>query len=519
MANKLKMLMMVVLGLSTVLSFAPFYGALVPMATLAVWVVLIERASSVRQALWLGMAWGVGFFGLGVQWVYTTVYTIGGMPQLLGAVMYGLFALYLSLYPAFVAMAMKWIRQRSREYSLYAVWGLVFPVLWVISEWLRGEGSLGFNWLTLGYSQVGVTPLVGWARWVGVYGVSYWVVAFAGVLGVLCLQCGEESLGSKPRQWMFSSPLSLALLVLGGGVCALGEWALHHSWTQPGTSLHVSLIQGNVPQENKWDDQWQLGIFKRYTRLLNQAKGHLVVVPETALPVLRHQLPRVWVEELQSTFRKEGRTALLGLVERSDAMGHYYNSIWTYGQYSEQDYRKRHLVPFGEFVPGIQWLSFFERWWTMPLAAFGRGVVDPSPLKLGQGVVLAPSICYEDGFSSLFQGQAEQATVLLNVSNDAWFGDGIAIDQHLQIAQMRSIESAKPMIRANNTAGTAVIDASGRVVQQLPHFKEGILESEVLTQIGVTPFMHYGESLTLMLCAVSVLCAWGVSGMNRKAAS
>ncbi len=503
----------VILGGATVLSFAPFNWVFMPLISLAVWVILIEQASSWRSAVIVGLCWGFGFFGLGVQWVYTTVHTVGGMPWALGLIMHALFAMYLSFYPACVAGIMKALLKwygdkrpslKKGEHS-FLLWSLIFPVLWVASEWLRGEGYLGFNWLTLGYSQAGVTPIAGWARLIGVYGVSFWLVALAGALGVLCLRVDHIKWHVAFTQW-------LAVLLV---IMASGKWGLVYAWTSFDQKMDVSLIQGNVAQENKWNEQWQYDIFKRYTRLLNEAQGKVVIIPETALPVLRDQLPQQWVSELSEVYTSAGRTVLLGLVDQVKGRSQYYNSIWVYGKYADQAYHKRHLVPFGEFIPGIQWLGFLERWWAMPLSAFKRGIDDPLILKLDE-ITLAPSICYEDGFSRLFRGKALEATVLLNISNDAWFGSGVAIDQHLQIAQMRSIESAKFMVRSNNTAGTAIIDDKGNIRQKLPPFKESILEGEVMGYRGVTPFMRYGEVVVLVLCGLSLIVAWGIAMLWSK---
>ncbi|MES2207206.1 MAG: apolipoprotein N-acyltransferase [Pseudomonadota bacterium] len=498
----------VILGSATVLSFAPFNLAFMPLISLAVWVFLIEQASSWRSASLIGFCWGLGYFGLGVQWVYTTVHTVGGMPWGLGVIMHALFAIYLSFYPACVAGTMKALLNRygdkaplSRKGHSFLLWSFIFPALWVASEWLRGEGYLGFNWLTLGYSQAGVTPIAGWARLIGVYGVSFWLVVLAGGLGVLCLRVDNLKWRKGFFQWLFV----LALIMISG------KWFLVHTWTFPNQKMNVSLIQGNVAQENKWNEQWQYDIFKRYTRLLNEAKGKIVIVPETALPVLREQLPQQWVDELSEVYKLGDRTVLLGLVDRVEGRHQYYNSIWLYGKYAaDQVYHKRHLVPFGEFIPGMQWLGFLDRWWNMPLSAFKRGIDDPLILRLNE-ITFAPSICYEDGFSRLFRGNALQANVLLNISNDAWFGSGVAIDQHLQIAQMRSIESAKFMVRSNNTAGTAIIDEKGNIRQKLKPFSEDILEGEVVGYQGVTPFMRYGERMVLLLCSFSIAIAWILS--------
>lgn len=499
-------------GLLTVLAFAPFNWVIMPVITLGSWGVMVHRARSVTKSFFLGLAWGVGFFGLGVQWVYTTVHSIGGMPQWLAILMHILFAFYLSLFPAGVAFllhkAKGFLVYRHHPYSFAVLWLVCFPLFWMLSELLRGEGHLGFNWLSLGYSQAALTPLAGWARWLGVYGVSFWVVMGAGAFVWLVHQAEVAAL--TIRHVLYGALFSVFVLLFG-------KWSLLHQWTTPAASLSVSLVQGNVEQSNKWDSAFQVAIFRRYTRLLNEAKGTLVVLPETAIPVLKHQLPKWWLEDLDQSYRLANRTVLLGVVEElparsSASVGRYYNAFWTYGASGGQFYQKRHLVPFGEYIPGAGWLQFFSRWWDMPLAAFSRGDQDPKLLSMPNDVKVASTICYEDSFSGLLRGRFSDATLLLNISNDAWFGDGMAIDQHLQIAQMRSIETAKPMIRSNNTAGTAVISGAGKIDAYLKPFEENILEITVRTQRGITPFVRYGDWGIVVLSMVSILIIF----MTRK---
>jgi apolipoprotein N-acyltransferase len=467
------------LGAVTVLGFAPFGLFPLPVLTLA-GLFLLWRGNTASTAFVLGFAFGLGFFAAGVSWVYVSLHDFGGMSLPLAATATGLFCAFLSLFTG----AAGWLTIR-----LQRLWALGAPILWVMQEWTRGWVLTGFPWLAVGYSQAASSPLAGYAPIFGVYGVS-----FAMALSALLLaRALWPTQGTSALQR--AAPVSLLLLLW------LGGWALQAvSWTRPaGEPLQVTLLQGNIPQEMKWREGKARLTLSLYAGMIQASRSPLIILPETALPLFYGSVPEAYIQRIAAHARAQNGDLLIGVPERLPD-GRYYNSVISFGSSPSQIYRKHHLVPFGEYIPLKPLFGWVIRVLHIPLSDFSRGEPVQEPLGVA-GQRVAISICYEDVFGEEIIRQLPSATLLANVSNDAWFGASIAPWQHMQIAQMRALETGRYMLRANNTGITAIIDERGRVQQHLPGFTPGALTGMAQGMAGQTPYTRWGNAgiLGLML--------------------
>ncbi|MGH8753732.1 MAG: apolipoprotein N-acyltransferase [Burkholderiales bacterium] len=470
-----------VLGAASVLGFAPFYLFPLPIITLALLLYLWNQLEQRLAAFLVGFAFGLGFFGFGTSWIYVSMHDFGAMPALLAGTATLLFCAIFALYPALAGAFLVPIKTSPLSKQL-----LAFPAMWVLLEWIRSWIFTGFPWITLGYSQAPLSPLAGYAPLLGVFGVSFFCALSAGLLS---LMIGERVLRKR------CVLLLVALWLAGFGLKQI-------EWTQPsGAALEVSLLQGNIPQEIKWRDDQLVNTLETYRRLVDESTGQLIILPETAFPLFYHHVPKIYLEKFTAHARKNGGDLLIGLPERTD-QDHYYNSVLSFGSSPTQIYRKLHLVPFGEFIPLRPVFGWLLDVLQIPLLDFSRGSPGQQPLKVA-GQQVAVNICYEDAFGEEVIRQLPQATLLANFSNDAWFGHSIAPLQHLQISQMRALETGRYMVRATNTGATAVINPRGEVLSQLPLFTTATLQHEVWGYGGATPYVLWGNYAVLLLCVLA----------------
>ena len=493
------------LGSATVAGFAPLYLFPLPIVAIALMIGLLRRADKPGRAAALGGWFGLGFFLTGVSWVYVSLHNFGAMPAPLAALATLLFCAFLALFPAGAAYgyakltAPPWVKLV-----------LLLPSLWMLAEWVRGWIFTGFPWLTLGYSQVPVSPLSGYAPVVGVYGVSLLTVMSAGLIVMVIDRYRSPVSAPHPVKGVLRHPALAVLLAIWLGGYALGQV----KWTAPtGEPTRVALLQGNIPQDIKWTPEGLRATFSTYQRLALASDAKLIVLPETALPLFLHDVPADYLESLASHARSVGGDVLIGVPERLPS-GEYYNSLISLGASRPQVYRKTHLVPFGEYIPGRPVLGWIVSILSIPLLDFARGPSDPKPLAVA-GQQVAVNICYEDAFGEEIVRQLPEATVLVNVSNVAWFGRSIAPMQHLQISQARAIETGRYMLRATNTGMTAIVDERGEVQKVAPQFETATLTGTVQGHTGLTPYIRWGNYLILAIAIVSIGAALLLSRAPR----
>lgn len=481
------------LGAATVLGFAPFSIFPLPLLTFAGLFVLWQRAASAREAAMLGFMFGLGWFLVGVSWVYVSLHVFGAMPAPLAAAVTVLFCAYLALFPAAAGyLSRRWPVPAARN------WILLVPATLTLLEWLRGWLFTGFPWLNPGYSQTPASPLAGYAPLLGLHGVTLLLLASAGTL------CWLASARPRPQVralWPWPAVL-LLIWSAGAGLRAA-------TWTEPtGTQVAVSLLQGNIQQDLKWREDHLRSTLETYLQLVRDSTSRLIILPETALPLFLGDLPAEYLDTLAAHARRNNGDVLVGVPERLPG-GDYYNSLVSVGSSPGQTYRKTHLVPFGEFIPLRPLLGTLVSRLAIPLQDFARGAPDQRPLAVA-GEQVAVNICYEDAFGEEIIRQLPQASLLVNVSNVAWFGRSIAPQQHLQIARMRALETGRYMLRATNTGMTAVINPQGAVEAVAPEFSRSVLTHKVSGMRGATPYVRWGNTAALALCALMIGAALSV---------
>lgn len=499
------LLAMALAGSTSLLSFQPFGWWPLQFLALAYFFYQVGIGSSPRRGVWLGWAFGFGWSVAGMHWLYIAVTRFGGLPAILGALAIALLGLYMGLFGAFAGGAASWLRRKwSLPVSAFVL--LVLPAVWGVSEWMRGWIFTGFPWAASGYAH-NVSPLAGYAPLVGVYGL--------GVLAALCAGC--LVMLTQRARWPAIGLLA-ALMALGFGLKQV-------AWTQEvGQPVSVRLLQGDVRQDQKFDAAYLHEIIDRYQGMITAAPADLIATPETAIPVTPQQLPDGYLGALQGFAQQTGSHLMIGIPTLSRE-GRYANSVIALdprGAAGTQGYlyNKFHLVPFGEFIPpGFRW---FTDLMSIPLGDQTRGEPLQAPFPVKDQLVL-PNICYEDAFGEEIAAQLrnakQPATLLLNVSNLAWYGESVAIPQHLQISQMRAIETGRPMLRSTNNGATAVIDGRGNVVQRLPFYERGVLAATVRGTEGLTPYVRAGNLAFLLLGVLMLAGAWFAGRKYRQRVS
>ncbi|MCC8394026.1 apolipoprotein N-acyltransferase [Paraburkholderia sp. MMS20-SJTR3] len=540
-------------GALNTLSFAPTpHGGWLQLAIFVFLFAWLTRSTGWKSAALTGGAFGFGNFVTGVWWLYVSMHFYGGMPAALAGAALVLFSLYLALYPALAAGIWSFCAGHARNGAndhrapFAPSWhgALAFASAWAIGEWLRGTVFTGFPWLATGYAQVD-GPLAGFAPVAGVYGVG-WMVALTAALIVQALlafarsraaarggaansaadpaadpthtanaatnfnAAGPAAPARAASAAQIAAPAAVALALL-----AIGLLLPLVQWTEPANApLTVRLLQGNVKQEMKFEEAGLHAAVDEYQQMITAKPADLIVTPETAIPVLAQQLPPNFAAAIRQFSDSTGSALLFGAIGGTitpeGRVVDYTNSLFGVTPNSHEIYRydKHHLVPFGEFVPwGFRW---FVNLMNIPLGDFFRGAPVQKPFMVHNQPV-ALNICYEDIFGEeiarTLRENATPAGVLVNSTNLAWFGDTIALDQHLQIARMRSLETGRPMLRATNTGMTAAIDAQGRVIGRLTPYTVGSLDVNVQGTTGNTPYVTSGNNTVLAVSVV--LLAFG----------
>jgi apolipoprotein N-acyltransferase len=455
-------------------AFAPFawwpVGVLAPAALFA-----LIRGLPPRRALWAGAAFGVGLFSFGTYWLYTSLHVFGLVPVWLTVVLQSALVALLSAYAAALCYVANrfWLKPGgTRDW-------LVLPGLWVLLEWLRGWVLSGFPWLSLGYAFID-TPLAGWAPLMGVYAVTWAAASSAAGLNVMF----------APK--VLESRRVLALVVIAA-LFLVPALAARHAWTRRvGGPIPVAAVQGAVSQDQKWQLDNRDATMVRYANLTARAWGaRLIVWPESALPVLADEIPE-YLDDLRSAGRAHGADFAIGLVNYLPATMQYFNGLLVLSDAGAGWYYKRHLVPFGEYFPVPKFIRSWMRLMSLPYEDISAGS-EHQPTLSAAGQKLAVTICYEDAFGSAQLEILRDATLLINVTNNAWFGDSTAPHQHLQISRMRALEAGRFLIRATNDGITAVIGPYGEVVGRLPQFQEAVLRADVQPMTGLTPYARFGN--------------------------
>lgn len=464
-----------------------------------VFIAALLRSPSARAAAGLSWAFATVWLSTTFWWLFIALHTYGGLPALLAVVAIVALAAALGLYYV-LAGAVFW-RWRHASAAMLAAG---FAAVWTMAELARGTWLTGFGWGAVGYAHLD-GPLAWYLPWVGSYGVGALAAFGAAALALLGRKAIVPALG-------LAALLALPLM-------APTAW---NRWTQPTGTLSVTLLQGNIPQDEKFETGSGVPLaLQWYAQQLQASNTALVVAPETAVPLLPQQLPEGYWQALQQRFTSGTTTALLGIPLGSYALG-YTNSVLGLapGQQEPWRYDKHHLVPFGEFIPPL--FKWFTRMMNIPLGDFNRGPLGQPSLSVA-GERVAPNICYEDLYgeelASRFADAALAPTVFANVSNLGWFNDSIALDQHLNISRARALEFQRPFVRATNTGATAILDHQAAVQKILPARTRGVLVGEVQGRTGVTPFAWWAARFGLwplwVVCLLVATAAWRLGRRPR----
>jgi apolipoprotein N-acyltransferase len=501
----IKPLALLLLGAFSVFGFAPFYFYPASILSLVGLFYFWHLSATPKQAAYAGFIYGLGLFGAGIYWIYISLHEFGGMPGLMAALATFLLCAFLSLFPAAVGAASVWISNAKLSTKHGHSMLIAIPVLWAMTDWIRSWIFTGFPWLSIGYSQVPNSPLAGYIPIVGVYGVSLITVFAASLIG--CWLAKHFIHQSISLRWRRNALALLLVIGVSGSLLKTVDWT-----SASGKPISVALLQGNIAQDLKWAPEVTEKTLALYLAMVEASSAQLIILPETALPVLSSQLPVAIGQRLQQHALRNQGDILMGLVELEH--GEYFNSVFSIGSAQSQLYRKSHLVPFGEFIPfkaAFGWI--YRDWLNMPLSDLSRGSKHQQPMAL-VGAKVALNICYEDVFGEEIIRQLPQATLLVNVSNDAWYGESLAAYQHLQFSQARALETGRSMLRATNTGATAMIDPHGNLLAHAPHFTQTTLNVMAQAYTGSTPYVVFGNWLFLGFswCALAWLA---LSRMRR----
>ncbi|MDH5436103.1 MAG: apolipoprotein N-acyltransferase, partial [Gammaproteobacteria bacterium] len=450
-------------GALAVFSFAPFDAfVLVFVSLVLLFIVWLDVTPG--RAFRRGLLFGIGLFGFGVYWIHISIHQFGNTGFIPAVLLTALLVMYMACYPALLGYVFARFCKQTSTLSVV----LFLASGWVLTEWLRAWLMTGFPWLNLGYGQLN-NWLGAYAPVVGVYGVGFFIVMTSALLVMLTRGNQKQNV---------TSIVFLVFIWTGGLVLAKQSWS-----TPSGEPINVAMLQGNIGQEMKWRPEKRRATFKLYEELtLDNLDQDLIIWPETAIPALYHQVADDYLGRIRQAAQKTNTDLLIGIPYLDQKTQKYYNSMLALGKTSEF-YHKRHLVPFGEFIPFKSVIGAVLDILQVPMSDFSSGE-QAKPILTVANNKIGISICYEDAYGEEVIEALPEATLLVNVSNDAWFGDSLAPHQHLQIARMRALETGRPMLRATNTGISAIIDERGHVMATSPQFKLHVLKSTVQPMQG-----------------------------------
>ena len=457
-------ILILIVGAFSIFGYAPFNYYFVPILSLLVFLLICQKN---KQNIYLSsLFYGFGFFLGGLYWIYICLNTYGQMPSILAIIATLLFCIFLSFF--FISL-----KSFNHKYAI-----VLFPAIFTIIEWIRSFIFTGFPWLSFGYSQVEKSPLSGYLPIIGIHGITFLILFTVIVL------FKTISIDDKKTKLLFA--LLVIFLWLTGHIFKKIEWT-----NQIEKPISLSLLQGNISQDQKWDKANISSSLSKYLSMIESSDASLIILPETSIPIIKSQLPNYFKDRISKHAQKINGNIIYGIIEEEN--GKYFNSAISEGVDGSQKYRKFHLVPFGEFIPFKVFFKYiYQHWLNIPFSDLSRGSIPQKPITIGDSKI-AINICYEDVFGNEIIKTLPEANILVNISNDAWYGESIASQQHLQISQARAIETGRMMIRSTNTGATAIINPKGRVISQFPLFEKGILHGYAYGFEGTTPYVKYGN--------------------------
>jgi apolipoprotein N-acyltransferase len=479
----LQLFLSLIAGSLLPLAFAPF--EFYPLAIICPAVLLwLWLHGTTKQAFWRGYLFGLGFFGVGVSWVYISIHQFGGANIALAFFITALMIGFLALFPATQGYLLTRFFSRNNIF-------LAFPALWVLLEWLRSWIFTGFPWLLLGASQT-PSPLRGFAPLIGEYGLAFLVTLSSALLVLIIIN----------KKFLYRLFIIFLLLL----IWLSGFFLTKIHWTQPqGKPIKVALVQGDIPQQLKWTPEYVQLTLQRYYQFTQQHwDSDLIIWPETAVPLLQTQA-QDFLSRIDREAKQHHATLITGIPIQQNF--NYYNAMMVLGK-GQGVYLKRHLVPFGEYVPLLDWLGGVLGFLNIPMSDLSAGPLQ-QPLLQADSFTIAPFVCYEIVYEQLALQDLPKANLLITVSNDAWFGHSFAAAQHLQIGQLRALETGRYHLFVTNSGITAIIDPQGKIQAALPSFQSAVLTGVIQPMIGVTPIAEMGIIPVIVLMFVLLIVVFG----------
>lgn len=478
-------------GISFTLSFSPFdYAYFAPIAL----IFLIEACLKIspERAFLRGYLFGLGMFGLGVSWVFVSIHHFGGAPLGVSILLTVLFVAFWALFPGLAALLATTIPVNTENSRI-----LVFPFIWMLTEYLRGNWILdGFPWLQIVYSQL-ESPMGGYIPLLGPYGTGLLITVTSSMILILFRNRSHRLL------------ISSSLMILWGTGFVLKS----HQWTHPiGSPIQVALIQGNIPQDQKWRPEFRQSTLMQYKAMTELHWGaDLIVWPETAIPAWLDEVSDGFIVPLSIEARRHNTDLIVSVPAHGRSAEEKFNAVITLGS-NEEMYRKVHLLPFGEYLPWQPFSGMILNNLTIRLGIFTPGNKKQPLLKAG-GYPFIASICYEDAFSDRAIAGLPEGAYLVNVTNDGWFGNSIEPHQHMQMARMRAMETGRFLLRATNTGLTGIVAPDGGIKHQAPLFKATTLTGKISPMGGMTPYAKLGDKpivyfIAAILCLIVIFEKW-----------
>lgn len=465
------------------LGFAPFEWRALSWVSLGVLLLAVTalnpaQSLTLKRAFGRGFLWGVGAYSVGVHWVFNSIHDFGGASVTASVLFTVLLILYTALYPALCALGLRWASKHTHSAFLLA---LAFALIWPVTEWLRAWVLTGFPWLMYGFALVD-TPMTGFMPILGSLGAS--------AIAVLCVGLFVVSVFHANTHRVLLMACVVSILGVGQALFHMQSKQIEGNATK---SIDVAAVQGNIPQNVKMNPK-KLGVsLKAYYALTEQTLGaDMIVWPETAIPTFVTNVPS-YIKDMSQFVRSVDSALVLGAFIPASNRTDYHNGIWVVNKDDVQEYKKHQLVPFGEYMP-LRWaMQVFEHFVDIPRVDMIPGPLPQSPVVVA-GVPTAPHICYETAYPDVIRPPVQAgAQLLINISNDAWFGKLIAPHQHLEMARIRAIEFAKPMVRATNTGVSALINANGDVVQSSQQEVPAVVRGTLTLNDTITPFARIGQ--------------------------
>jgi apolipoprotein N-acyltransferase len=466
-------------------AFAPYNLYILSFISLSILFYIWSKAESKRETFILGYLFGLAMFGIGVNWLHISINLFGGM-NIIGAFFFTfIFIAYISFYPAICGYL---ARRFFNNYFILAV-----PAFWLLTEWCRGWVITGFPWLNIGTSQTD-SLLSSFAPLIGDYGLSLAVCLIA--ISITTLFTGSL------KQRLVSGSMVVFI--------ATSSFILtDFNWTQEnGKELSVTLVQGAIPQKIKWKSEFRERTYEIYSGLSEPYwSSDLIIWPETAIPSYYHRADD-FINRIKPQRQNSDTLFMSGIVNKDLSTNKYFNSILLIGADNKhQFYNKHHLVPFGEYLPFKSLLSEILRFLRIPMSDFSSGDITQKTLKTDKAI-FGMNICYEDAYGTEVRQSLPDANILVNVSNDAWFGDSMAPHQHLQMARMRALENGRYLLRSTNTGISAVIDNKGKIISRSPQFEPHALHATAKLFEGATPYSRYGNYPVLIFSFLLLLLSY-----------